>query len=77
MLVMANKRLIVWVAFCCLWLLPAKGQNIPVSLEYTEIYDFIEELTTDGIIETNAAIKPYTRKYIASKLHEAQLRDSL
>lgn len=53
------------------------AQNIPVSLEYTEIYDFLEELTTDGIIQTNAAIKPYTRSYIAGKLHEAQQRDSL
>ena len=54
-----------------------RAQNIPVSLEYTEIYDFIEELTTDGIIQTNSAIKPYTRTYIAGKLHEAQQRDSL
>lgn len=68
----------------CIWLVGLMvcsplimAQNIPVSLEYTEIYDFIEELTTDGIIETNVAIKPYTRSYIASKLHEAQLKDSL
>ena len=41
------------------------------------MYDFIEELTTDGVIETNAAIKPYTRDYIAAKLKEAQAKDSL
>ncbi len=46
-------------------------------IEYTEVYDFIEELTTDGIIQTNAAIKPYTRDYIAAKLREAQAKDSL
>lgn len=46
-------------------------------IEYTEVYDFIEELTTDGVIETNAAIKPYTRDYIAAKLKEAQGKDSL
>ena len=46
-------------------------------IEYTEVYDFIEELTTDGVIETNAAIKPYTRDYIAAKLKEAQAKDSL
>lgn len=40
-------------------------------IEYTEVYDFLEELTTDGVIETNAAIKPYTRDYIAAKLREA------
>ena len=46
-------------------------------IEYTEVYDFIEELTTDGVIETNAAIKPYTRDYIAARLREAQAKDSL
>ena len=46
-------------------------------IEYTEIYDFLEELTTDGVIQTNAAIKPYTRDYIAARLIEAQSRDSL
>jgi hypothetical protein len=46
-------------------------------IEYTEVYDFIEELTTDGVIQTNAAIKPYTRDYIAAKLKEAQAKDSL
>ena len=46
-------------------------------IEYTEVYDFLEELTTDGVIQTNAAIKPYTRDYIAARLMEAQSRDSL
>ena len=53
------------------------AQRIPLALEYTEIYDFLEELTTDGVICTNAAIKPYTRDYIAARLREAQAKDSL
>ncbi len=53
------------------------AQRIPQALEYTEIYDFLEELTTDGIIQTNSAIRPYTRDYIAARLAEAQSRDSL
>ena len=53
------------------------AQRIPEAIEYTEIYDFLEELTTDGVISTNAAIKPYTRDYIAARLKEAQSRDSL
>lgn len=53
------------------------AQRIPQALEYTEIYDFLEELTTDGVINTNAAIKPYTRDYIAARLREAQAKDSL
>lgn len=46
-------------------------------IEYTEVYDFLEELTTDGVIQTNAAVKPYTRDYIAARLMEAQAKDSL
>lgn len=53
------------------------AQRIPEMIEYTEVYDFLEELTTDGVIRTNAAIKPYTRDYIAARLMEAQSRDSL
>jgi len=63
---------------CTLFLCTAlHAQRIPQALEYTEIYDFLEELTTDGIIETNSAIRPYTRDYIAARLAEAQSRDSL
>ena len=53
------------------------AQRIPEAIEYTEIYDFLEELTTDGVISSNAAIKPYTRDHIARLLVEAQSRDSL
>ena len=53
------------------------AQRIPQAIEYTEIYDFLEELTTDGVIASNAAIKPYTRDVIARMLAEAQSRDSL
>ena len=62
-----------------LFLIPCSlyAQRIPEAIEYTEIYDFIEELTTDGVIRSNAAIKPYTRDHIARLLTEAQSRDSL
>ena len=41
--------------------LSVHAQRIPEMIEDTEVYDFIEELTTDGVIRSNAAIKPYTR----------------
>ena len=50
----------------------AQAQRIPEMIEYTEIYDFLEELTTDGVIRSNAAVKPYTRDAIAKMLAEAQ-----
>ena len=69
----SNILLVVLVAV----LLPLHAQRIPQAIEYTEIYDFLEELTTDGVIRSNAAIKPYTRDHIAALLAEAQTKDSL
>ena len=69
------------IALCLLllFLVPysIKAQRIPEAIEYTEVYDFLEELTTDGVIASNAAIKPYTRDHIAALLREAQSKDSL
>ena len=48
------------------------SQNIPQNTSYTRIYDFLDELATDGIIDVNSAIKPYSRDFIAQKLKEAQ-----
>ena len=68
----ATRSKIVLLALCSLLLIPCSllAQRIPEMIEYTEIYDFLEELTTDGVIQTNAAIKPYTRDYIAARLME-------
>lgn len=69
------------IALCLLFLFlvpySIKAQRIPEAIEYTEVYDFLEELTTDGVIASNAAIKPYTRDHIAALLREAQSKDSL
>ena len=74
-----NRRIVI--CLCSLFLIPysfkVHAQRIPQAMEYTEIYDFLEELTTDGIIRSNAAIKPYTRDVIARLLVEAQRKDSL
>ena len=67
----------ILLVFCAAAFLPLHAQRIPQAIEYTEIYDFLEELTTDGVIASNAAIKPYTRDVIARLLAEAQAKDSL
>ena len=69
-----RSKLLAIVLLCALSI---SAQRIPEAIEYTEIYDFIEELTTDGVISSNAAIKPYTRDAIARMLAEAQSKDSL
>ena len=69
-----RSKLLAIVLLCALSI---SAQRIPQAIEYTEIYDFIEELTSDGVISSNAAIKPYTRDAIARMLAEAQSKDSL
>ena len=46
-----------YLALCTFALMTcsAIAQNIPQAIEYTEIYDFIEELQCDGIIQANTA----------------------
>ncbi len=53
------------------------AQDIPHNLTYTQIYDFIEELAQDKVIQLNSVVKPYSRAFIASKLKEAHAADSL
>ena len=70
------KRLgfsIFLITLCCgLW-----AQNIPVALNYTKVYDYIDELITDGIVVNQTALRPYTRNQIADMLMQAQKADSL
>ena len=70
------KRLgfsIFLIILCCgLW-----AQNIPVALNYTKVYDYIDELITDGIVVNQTALRPYTRNQIADMLMQAQKADSL
>ena len=54
-----------------------RAQAIPEALEYTEVYDYLDELATDGIIDLTEAIRPYSRAQIAAMLRTAQQKDSL
>jgi len=49
----------------------ALAQDIPQNISYTRIYEFIDELATDGVINVFSAVKPYSRNFIAAKLKEA------
>lgn len=49
------------------------AQDIPEHISYTRIYDYLNELATDGIIDLNSVAKPYARTFIAEKLLIAQI----
>lgn len=64
------KKIILFLTFC-FSVSTIFGQDIPEHISYTRIYDFLDELATDGIIELNSVSKPYARIYIAEKLADA------
>ena len=80
----ANSRCICMKRFLVIlsisfaaFLLPGYSQNIPESLQYTLIYDFLDEAANEGIIHLNSAVRPYNRDFIAQKLQEIAQADSL
>ena len=70
-----KKQLVLLVValFSC----ALSAQNIPQHESYESLYDFLDELANDGVIQINSAIKPYSRVFIATKLQEAAAQDSL
>lgn len=64
----------------CVLLLAVGGlraQNIPVPLTEEYLYSFLDELATDGIIQLNTAVRPYSRQQVAEMILRAQEKDSL
>ena len=53
------------------------AQNIPVPLTQVKLYDFLDELLTDGVVVHQTAVRPYSRQQVAKMLVEAQTADSL
>ncbi len=50
---------------------PLKAQNVPEHISNKPLYEFIDELANDHIIEISSAVKPYSRQLISIKLKEA------
>ncbi|MBC8147280.1 MAG: hypothetical protein H8E98_04780, partial [Bacteroidetes bacterium] len=66
---MKKILLILILVFC--YSASSISQTTFEHISNTAIYDLIDELANDGIIEVNTAIKPYSRKFIYEKLAEA------
>ena len=73
---MRRYRSLILLVFCfCVTM--GRAQDIPVPLNYTQIYDYLDDLLTDGIIVHQTAVRLYSRGQVAAMLLEAQERDSL
>lgn len=53
------------------------AQEVNQQLEYSRVYDFIDELAIDKVVSVRSVIRPYSRAYIAERLAEAASKDSL
>lgn len=55
----------------------SRGQVVYEHLSRSTVYDFLDELASEQIIEINAAVKPYSRTFIAEKLAGAMQKTEL
>jgi len=69
-----NKYLLIFFLFNLIQLLNTNlfSQEVPHSVNNKGIYDFLDELANNHIVEINSAVKPYSRLYIANRLKEAE-----
>ena len=72
-----NRKGVVLLLLLILCVVPIMAQHIPVPLTQTKLYDYLDELATDGVITVQTAIRPYTRQQVASMLLQAQHADTL
>ena len=72
-----SRRGLVLLLLVMLCAMPSIAQHIPVPLTQTKLYDYLDELATDGVITIQTAIRPYTRTQVANMLLQAQQADSL
>lgn len=69
------KRYLLVILLCVsAW---GMAQNIPVPLTQVKLYDFLDELLADGVLVHQTAVRPYSRKQVATMLLEAQAADTL
>jgi len=53
------------------------SQEVPQAVANYGIYEFLDELANDQIISINSVVKPYSRLFIAKRLHETEGKKEL
>jgi len=59
------------IIVCFIIIFKINAQTAFVNVSNKNIYDFLDEIANDKIINLNSTVKPYSRKYILTKLEEA------
>ncbi|MFV0470508.1 MAG: hypothetical protein ACK5L7_00535 [Paludibacteraceae bacterium] len=69
------KRIVSFIFFVASLGITLFSQDIPQYISYTRVYDFLDEMANERLIDINSAIKPYSRKFIADRLLEIQKKE--
>ena len=64
-------RLLLNIIFLCLLSVSMNSQVVYYHLSNTPVYDFLDELAAEQVIELTSMVKPYSRTSIAEKLYQA------
>jgi len=63
---------ILFAIFILFYIPASKGQEVFHHISNSSLYNFLDEMANSQLIDLNTAIKPYSRSFIASKLHELE-----
>ncbi len=63
----------IFLAFTC----GLKAQTVYQDISKNSIYDFLDELANDKVIEVNSVVKPYSREFIYQSLVKAKKKKSM
>jgi hypothetical protein len=72
MSILKKSILFFFVFNIIIWNTNLYSQEVPQSVNYKGIYDFLDELANNHIIAINSAIKPYSRLFISQSLKKAE-----
>ena len=70
------KRLLTISFFLSVFLFTSHTQVVYQDVSNTAIYNFLDELANEGYINMNQVVKPYSRRFIATKLQEVTEHES-
>ena len=62
----------VFILLLIISFINTRAQDIPVHFNHEAIYDFLDEMANDKIIEINTVAKPYSRTFILEQLINAE-----
>ena len=67
-------RSLLIIIVCIFYFSGLRAQSVPVSVKHESIYDFIDELANEKVIEISTVVKPYTRSFILKQLQIVSIK---